>query len=210
MPEITHYLTFALLMAVGQYTPGPDMLLIAKNTLNHGRRAGFWTVAGICLGVTVHTIGALLGVQVLFKTFPGAYAVLRLAGAAYLAYLGVRLLLSLRRTPDDRESEAVDPPHGRTSFVQGLATNLLNVKVLVLFSSLIAAFSTEEAPGSSSLIYGSIIVGQGILLWVLFVLLLGGQRSRNFFLRWERGMNAVFGVLLVFVAGAVSWAVLME
>jgi len=72
--------------------PGPDMALVARNVLRHGRSAGFATSVGICTGVLGWAIAAALGVATLLATSAVAFTALKLAGAAYLIYLGITTL----------------------------------------------------------------------------------------------------------------------
>ena len=84
------YLLFAFAMLVGQLSPGPDMLLILKNSFNHNLRAALFTIFGIITGIVFHTTVALPGLSVLFAKSGTLYQVMKYCGATYLAYLGVR------------------------------------------------------------------------------------------------------------------------
>ena len=75
-------------------TPGQDTLYIVGRTVSQGRRAGVLSVLGISSGCVVHTIAAAYGLAAILAASANAYVVIKFAGAAYLAYLGVRMLLS--------------------------------------------------------------------------------------------------------------------
>src|ERR1700704_1441951 len=77
--------------------PGPDMTYVAARSLGQGRRAGLISALGISAGCVVHIIAASAGVAVLLRAWPPAYGVIRLAGAAYLIYLGIGLLWNAGR-----------------------------------------------------------------------------------------------------------------
>ena len=89
-------------------TPGPDTLYIVGRSLAQGRRAGAVSVLGICTGSLVHTAAAAIGVSVLLARSAAAFTFLRWAGAAYLLYLGIRMLMA----PKSNDDAIAKPPRG--------------------------------------------------------------------------------------------------
>src|SRR5688500_1446425 len=87
MPELLAFLGVSAILAV---TPGPDMALTARNALVAGRSAVPVTVAGICGGIVIHFLAAAVGLSALLKASSEAYAVVKILGGAYLAYLGIQ------------------------------------------------------------------------------------------------------------------------
>jgi len=134
-------LGFALVAALLTITPGIDTALVVRSTLQGGRRVGLWTSLGICCGLIVWGLLSALGVTAVVTASRVAYDVLRLCGAAYLVYLGVRTLLASRR-PDDslRAVPAVQQRSGRAAFRTGMLNNLLNPKVGVFYLTLLPQF----------------------------------------------------------------------
>lgn len=137
---------FVLLSALLIATPGPDTALIIRNALGSGPRASTLTAFGVATGILAWAAAATLGVGVLLERSSTAFTVLKLAGAAYLCYLGVRSLLS--RANDD--TRAVTPERvlmgDRTAFGQGLLSNLLNPKTGAFFVTVMPQFMV---PGDS-------------------------------------------------------------
>lgn len=201
-PIITSYLTFILVMLVGQLSPGPDFLLVVKNSLNHGLRAGLITVAGISTGIVVHATAAATGLAVLLSVSPRFFRALLVAGALYLGWLGIKLLLSLRRrsTADTSEADGRPVLTDAAAFREGLLTNLLNPKVVVFFSSILTQFIRPDAPPRDRLIFPAIIIVEGALVWCLLAYLLQKPLVRRQFRRWERPLNVLFAALLLGVA----------
>jgi threonine/homoserine/homoserine lactone efflux protein len=117
--------------------PGPDMTYVAARSLGQGRRAGLISALGISAGCLVHIVAASAGVAMLLRTWPHAYAVIRIAGAAYLVYLGVSLCWSAGH------GTGVTPVPRATDweiFRQGAITNVLNPKVAMFFLAFLPQF----------------------------------------------------------------------
>jgi RhtB (resistance to homoserine/threonine) family protein len=191
-------------MLVGQLSPGPDFLLVVKNSLNHGLRGGLFTVAGISTGIVVHATAAATGIAVLLSTSPRLYRVLLITGALYLGWLGIKLLRTLGTEPDAVERATPPGAHrgASSAFREGLLTNLLNPKVVIFFSSMLAQFLRPDSPPVDRVILPAIIIVEGALVWCLLAILLQRPLVRRQFLRFERPLNALFGCLLLGVAVA--------
>jgi threonine/homoserine/homoserine lactone efflux protein len=114
--------------------PGPDTAFVLAQSVGGGRRRGVRAAVGVAAGVLVHTVAAVAGLSVLFRVSAVAYDVVRLAGAAYLCYLGVATL----RGGDGGLS--VDGSTASDSFRQGLVTNVLNPKVALFFLAFLPQF----------------------------------------------------------------------
>jgi threonine/homoserine/homoserine lactone efflux protein len=114
--------------------PGPDTAFVLAQSVGGGRTAGARAALGVAAGVLVHTVAAVAGLSVLFRVSAVAYDVVRLAGAAYLVYLGVATL----RGGDGGLS--VDDSTADGSFRQGLVTNVLNPKVALFFLAFLPQF----------------------------------------------------------------------
>ena len=145
-------------------TPGPDVLYIVSNTLRAGVRAGVLAGLGITAGCFVHIAAAAVGVGALLAASSTAFAVLKYAGAAYLLWMGVRLLLA-RRPAADKAAAWPDSPAPapaaslRQVFLGGFWTNVLNPKVAIFFLAFVPQFIAPDE-GHKTLAF--------ILLGVLF------------------------------------------
>lgn len=125
-------------------TPGPDMLFIAGRAVAHGFRAGAAAAFGVAAGCLVHTAAVALGLAALLAASALAFDVIKLAGAAYLGYLGVRLLVSRSEPPAVAARRgARDDAHG--IFRQGFVTNVLNPKVALFFLAFLPQFIDPAA-----------------------------------------------------------------
>jgi threonine/homoserine/homoserine lactone efflux protein len=119
--------------------PGPDMALIARNVFRHGRAAGYATSLGICTGTLGWALAAGFGVATVLATSSLAFTALKLAGAAYLIYLGITTFRD-RNAFKPADSNGTPSLSGRRAFLQGLLSNLLNPKLGVFFLTLLPQF----------------------------------------------------------------------
>jgi threonine/homoserine/homoserine lactone efflux protein len=129
---------FLALAAVVICTPGQDTALTIRNALRGGRRSGVATAAGVALGQICWTVAAAAGVVAVLRASQPAFTALRLAGAAYLVYLGLQSLVAALRRREHRLSSVRATSGG--SLRQGLVSNLANPKMVVFFTSLLPQF----------------------------------------------------------------------
>ncbi len=147
-------------------TPGPDTMYILARSIAQGMRAGVLSALGIGCGVLIHTALAAFGLSALLATSASAFQVVKVAGAGYLIYLGVR---ALRKTGKPATPE-VDAAHPGRIFRQGVLTNALNPKVAIFFLAFLPQF-VDPAAGLGPLpflLLGGLFVSGGTL-WCLLV-----------------------------------------
>ncbi|KQV77237.1 lysine transporter LysE [Aeromicrobium sp. Root344] len=118
--------------------PGPNMVYLTSRAISQGRRAGFVSLAGVALGFVAYLIAAAAGLSALFAAVPEAYHVVKLLGAAYLAWLAWQILRPGGVSPF--EPRQLDPHSSARLFGMGLLTNLLNPKIALLYAALIPQF----------------------------------------------------------------------
>lgn len=145
------FLAWVALSALIIATPGPDTALIIRNALAGGPRASTMSAFGVAVGILAWAAAASLGVGILMERSSLAFTILKLAGAAYLFYLGARSLLS---SPGQRRPEgAAAAPGGVGSpgqfrpWSQGLISNLLNPKTGAFFVTVMPQFTLPGDPG---------------------------------------------------------------
>jgi threonine/homoserine/homoserine lactone efflux protein len=125
-------------------TPGQDMLYVLSRSLAQGRFAGVCSAVGVCLGILVHTALAALGVGAILQASEALFLALKLAGAAYLVYLGVRLLLA-------REAGIAAPGGGAARSPlrlvwEGMLSNVTNPKIVLFFLAFLPQFVDRASP----------------------------------------------------------------
>lgn len=157
---------FALAALLLIMVPGPDQALITRNSLVGGRRAGAYTTVGGALGVIVHATAAAAGLSALLVASATAFMVLKVAGVAYLVWLGIQLLRSAGTARQESTTEVADRPASVTYLRQGFLSNALNPKVALFFVTFLPQFipATSASPRSEALLLSAIFATL-YLLW---------------------------------------------
>lgn len=194
-------LSFAGVLAVGQFSPGPDMVLLTQTSLRHGKIAGWWTTLGITTGLMVHAAIALAGFAVIGHWPAGMQAGMRVAAAGYLVWLARGIWRDAAENSDPvGESGMGRIPAGRF-FRRGLLCNLTNPKALVFFVALVAPFSGPSRPDWWPLALWLVLVIEGVVLWGAWVAVLQQPAIRRFYHRASLAINRVFALLMLVLAG---------
>lgn len=138
--KLALFLTAAMLLAVA---PGPGMLYVLTRSLAGGRREGVLSSLGTFVGGMVHVLAAAGGVSLVLARSAIAFATVKYAGAAYLCFLGARMIWGALREGDGLPAAAL--LHASNPFWQGIATEVLNPKTALFFLSFIPQFVNREA-----------------------------------------------------------------
>ena len=161
-------LAFALTATLLILAPGPDSMLVMRNTLRGGRRAGWITACGTMSGLAVWAVAAALGLSVMLRVSHVGYDILRLAGAAYLIWLGITSLRPRRGRAGPAATDAAGeesgpqlagPPAGQPQgwrvYLNGLLSNLFNPKIGVFFVAFLPGFIPARTSAAAfSLVFG--------------------------------------------------------
>jgi threonine/homoserine/homoserine lactone efflux protein len=193
-------------------TPGPDTAYIVGRSVQLGWRGGAAAALGIGTGCLVHVFAASIGLSALLAASSLAFTVVKWAGAAYLCFIGVTMLLSRGRTPADNMSAegcsiSLNQIPLRQVFWQGALTNVLNPKVALFFLAFLPQFVAADSPHQAAafLLLGLIFVGNGTL-WCLGVAAFAAKaagRIRQSHQAW-RWINRALGGLFVYLGVRVA------
>jgi len=176
-------------------SPGADMALIARITIARGRGAAFVTSLGICSGLLVHATASALGLSVILATSAEAFTLVKIAGAAYLAYLGVRALRDSFRDIDGSDTQLLRPG---TSFLQGLLNNVLNPKVAVFYLTFLPQFIDPAGNVLAQSLAFAVAHGVMGLLWLSAYAYVLARMSAFFQRRGvRRWLERITGTVLV-------------
>lgn len=143
LPTLVAFTVAILLLAV---TPGPDMTLWISRSLREGRTAGFMTLVGTNIGITVHTMLVAFGVAALIVASPTAFMILKTGGAAYLVWLAIQAIRKgsdfvMVKTAGDKPQSSLG-----SALLNGIWVNLLNPKVIIFFMTFLPQFVSASDP----------------------------------------------------------------
>jgi len=163
-------LAFAFAAVVLAITPGPGIAYVVARTVAGGRAEGLASCLGTGLGGLVHVLAAALGLSLLVAESALAFAVVKTLGAAYLIYLGVRLLLRGEAATAATAAATVTRSGARRAFTEGIAVEALNVKTALFFLAFLPQFVSAADPLAPQLVLlGSICVVLNTLVDVVAV-----------------------------------------
>lgn len=199
------YLLFVSVVTLIVVTPGPNLFLLLGITPDDGRSTGFLAVLGICAAILSHAGLALIGVAAIIATSAVLFTALKLAGAAYLVWLGVRSLLSLRVSEEPDVTTKIDGERVSASkaFIRGYVTNLLNPKPAIFYVALFPQFLSPDRPGTymTGVVLGLTHAAVAALFYSTIVLLV--SRARSFLARpsVSRAVRSLSGLALIALGG---------
>jgi threonine/homoserine/homoserine lactone efflux protein len=197
-------LAFAVVAALLTIIPGLDTALVLRAAVTQGRRRAFATALGVNSGILVWGVAAAAGVSALLIASTVAYAAVRLAGAAYLIFLGVRYLRDALRHHHSAAPYGQNPPAtpGSSSLFRdwrrGFLTNLANPKVGVFYIAVLPQFIPSGAPHLLiGLLLAMIHNAEGFVWFSVLILGVHGGRSWLMTTRVQRVLNATTGLVLI-------------
>ncbi|KVN56112.1 LysE family translocator [Burkholderia sp. BCCIQ04A] len=180
---ITHFGFFVFAVFLLNITPGPDTAYIVGRSVAQGRGAGLMSAFGISAGCCVHALACAFGLTALLAASATAFTVIKLVGAAYLIYLGVRMVIA-KPAAAPSGAEAVQVPAARPLrqlFMQGFWTNVLNPKVVLFFVSFFPQFVSADGPHKAwaFLTLGAVFVAMSTV-WTSLVAWVAGTVTQRF------------------------------
>lgn len=188
-------LLVATLTVLVMISPGPDMVIVMRNTIVGGRAAGLQTSLGVLGGNLVHISYCLLGIGWVISQSILVFSIIKFAGAAYLIYLGIS---SFRPEQTSlRVSDITPVVQRRTWLLQGFINNLLNPKGTLFYLGVFTVVITPQTTvGTTGLLVASMVLISA-LFWLFFVYTLDRPAVRRFIDRSQQTVSRVFGVVLL-------------
>jgi threonine/homoserine/homoserine lactone efflux protein len=191
------FFTAALLLAIA---PGPGMLYVLARSLAGGRREGVLSAIGTFFGGMVHVFAAALGVSIILAKSAAAFALVKYVGAAYLCFLGVRMILEARREEATPQPALDSTGPARNPLWQGVATEVLNPKTALFFLSFIPQFVNRGAGHVffQFVLLGTISVVMNTTADLMVIALAGplGERIRSS-AKFRRRQRTVTGAIMI-------------
>ncbi|AOJ70430.1 MULTISPECIES: LysE family translocator [Burkholderia] len=197
---ITHLGLFVAAVFLLNVTPGPDTAYIVGRSVAQGRGAGLMSALGISAGCCVHVLACAFGLTAVLAASATAFTVIKIVGAAYLVYLGVRLIFSKQEPAAEQSAARRGADKSlRQLFTQGFLTNVLNPKVVLFFVSFFPQFVSADSDHKvlAFLTLGAVFLAMSTV-WSCTVAWVAGTVTRRFagkpgVKKWlDRGVGSAF------------------
>ncbi|WP_035275393.1 LysE family translocator [Desulfogranum japonicum] len=195
---LSQFLTIVVVHLLAVASPGPDFTIIVRQSIIHGKTTALWTSLGVGCGILIHVCYSLLGIGIIVSQSIIAFTVLKIIGACYLTYIGVK---SLRARPHNTamsfDRQTSDAPKISQAIWTGFLTNGLNPKATLFFLSLFTVIIHHETPTAIQALYGLYMAIATGIWFSLLSLFFGHSRVRQQFLRIGHWFERLTGVILI-------------
>lgn len=191
MLEIAAVATITTLAVI---SPGADFAMVTRNSLLHGRQAGLLASAGIAAGVQLHVLYTMLGVGFLIKSSPSWFWAIKLAGAAYLVYVGYQTFVS--RPAPASAAGAAPQINAASAWRMGFFTNVLNPKTTLFVVSVYTQVVRPDTPLAVQVAYGLFMSLAHWLWFSVVTLFFSEERLRSRMLHCQVVLNRGIGIVL--------------
>ena len=189
--------TVAILNLLAAISPGPDFVMIVRNSLCYSRRSGIYTTFGIGLALGVHLLYCAAGIGYLISTSLILFSIIKILGAGYLIYMGVGSILAKKSSLELAEVKNDVDLTRFQAFRMGFLTNILNPKATLFLLSLFTLVIGNSTPLYIIVTISAIIIGTAIAWFTIVSIFLSQERVRNAFLKYEKGINRILGGFLI-------------
>jgi len=194
------FLSISLFMILAVLSPGPDFIVVTKNTMSYNKQAGSYTAIGVTCGAIILSSVCLSGLILIVLHSSRLFDVLKIIGFAYLSYLGVKLLCSKKEDPFIESYNKSKPIKSFKAFKEGLLVSTLNPKAWLFFATLF----TMIVNTTSSIYFQSLYaveVSVFYFIWFLVVVMLFDHHIfKKRIIKFQFYLKKLFGVLLLFFA----------
>ncbi|MEW5570460.1 LysE family transporter [Rossellomorea marisflavi] len=199
MDNLLAYIPVATLMVV---IPGADTMLLMKNTLSYGPKAGRFTVLGMLSGLSFWTGIAILGLSVVIAKSVVLFTTIKYLGAAYLIYLGIKSLITKQTLAVDQMESSADVPidrgYHKKSFMQAMLSNVLNPKTVIVYITIMPQFINLNGHVNQQLIIlASILTGLAAAWFLILVYVVDYAKKWLNDKKHQQMFQRVAGLLLV-------------
>ncbi|MBI2463512.1 LysE family transporter [Candidatus Peregrinibacteria bacterium] len=189
--------TVTLIHLLAIISPGPDFIMAVRNSLTYSRKTGIWTAVGFGLGIAVHIFYSLAGLALIISQSILLFNSIKLFGAGYLIYIGVKSFFSKSSHIELKEHVKKIDISVFSAVKIGFLTNVLNPKATIFFLSLFTMVISPETPSQIMAILSVIMIVDTMLWFSLVAIFFTQKKIRSSFERYQNIFNKTFGGLLI-------------
>jgi threonine/homoserine/homoserine lactone efflux protein len=204
MPELLSLLTIGLVQLLAVMSPGPSFLITARTAVAGSRLDGFKVALGLGAGTVIWSSAALLGLNIVFRSVPVLFIVMKIAGAVFLLWIAWQIFRHAAE-PVVLEMEEAPGPVDHP-FVKGFLTQIANPKVAVFFGSIFIAMLPADVPLWMTLALIAIVTFNEVWWYSAVALLFGSGPIRSFYLRAKIWIDRATGLFIGALGLRLLWA----
>ncbi len=189
--------TVTLIHLLAVISPGPDFIVAVKNSLSYSRKTGIWTAIGFGLWISVHILYCIAGLAIILSQSILIFNVIKLLGAGYLIYIGVKSIFSKSSKIEVWDTQQKTDITPFEAIKIGFLTNVLNPKATLFFLSLFTLIISPDTPNLILAVLSMIMITNTALWFSLVAVFFTQKRIRNAFDKFQGIFNKILGGLLI-------------
>lgn len=197
MSYLPEFLTVAAIHLLAVMSPGPDFVMITRNSLMYSKRTGIYSSLGLALGILLHITYSLIGIGLVISKSIVLFSTIKLFGAAYLVYIGYQSLKSKRHAVDMTSQEKKTDLSPRSAIRLGFLTNALNPKATLFFLALFTQVINPQTPLAIKILYGAEMCTMQFAWFAFVATALSHRVIKDRFVSIAHHLERAFGIILV-------------
>lgn len=198
MQYLPEFLTVATIHLLAVMSPGPDFVMITRNSLKYSRRSGIYSALGLGLGILVHVSYSLLGISFVISRSIVLFSLIKFLGAGYLLYIGYKSLKARPHQENSLDLGLEKRDLGKWAALKmGFLTNILNPKVSLFFFALFTQVINPSTPHSIQVLYGVEMSGMTFAWFAVVATMFSSQIIKKRFLKVSHYVERAMGVILI-------------
>jgi RhtB (resistance to homoserine/threonine) family protein len=197
MMFLPEFLTVVVVHLLAVMSPGPDFVMISRNSLVYSRKVGVYSAIGLGLGILVHVTYSLIGIGLIISKSILLFSVLKFIGAAYLIYIGYQCLRAKPHQAQTVKGEKQNDLGKLAAIRMGFLTNVLNPKATLFFFALFTQVINPSTPKAIQVLYGLEMSVMTFAWFALVAVILSHNLIRSRFVSVQHWLERTFGLILI-------------
>lgn len=197
MPYLAEFLTVAAAHLLAVMSPGPDFIMISRNSLVYSRKSALYSALGLALGILLHVTYSLAGIALIISQSIVVFSIIKFLGAGYLIYIGYKSLHAKPVAKADTQPEKKDDLTAWAFIRMGFLTNALNPKASLFFLALFTQVISQTTPLTVQILYGLEMSAMTFVWFAVVALALSNNLIKKRSTRIQHYVERAFGVVLI-------------
>lgn len=196
---LAQFFTVVLLHLLAVISPGPDFVLISRNSLVYSRKTGIYSSLGLALGISLHVTYSLIGIGYLISQSVVVFSIIKTIGALYLLYIGYKSLKAKPSQLSDSKTEQLTDMSKYAAIKNGFLTNALNPKATLFFLALFTQVIDNSTPIGIKILFGIEMSVMTFIWFSLVAIVLSNSYVKKPFIKIQHYVERTMGAALIFL-----------